>query len=221
MSYVLVDHRESKSFVPSFLKELGIKVHFKYLEIGDYIISPEVAVERKTLPDFISSLFDGRLFAQIDNLASSYSSPFLIVEGDYKDLEEYIRNPKAVYGAIVSLLLNFKVNLINVLSEKETALVISSLLNQIPHKRSPSVKHSKKEAFFDQQVYVVSSLPRVGRIIAIRLLERFGSPRNIFLASTQELSTVKGLGVKRARTIRTLLDTQWNRYGNYFEKMSK
>ncbi|MEM3403531.1 MAG: ERCC4 domain-containing protein [Nitrososphaeria archaeon] len=221
MSYVIVDHRESKSLVPSLLKELGVKVHFKHLEIGDYIISPEVAVERKTLSDFASSLFDGRLFVQVDNLTSNYSSPFLIVEGNYKDLEKYIHNPKVIYGTIISLLLNFKVNLINVLSEKETALVISSLINKIPNKYSPPVKHLKKKAFFDQQVYIVSSLPKVGRLIAIRLLERFGSPKNIFLASTQELSTVKGLGIKRARTIRSLLDTPWNRYENYFEKISK
>jgi len=111
MSYIIVDHRESKSSVPFLLKEMGIRVEFKFLEIGDYIINSEIAVERKTLHDFISSLFDGRLFQQVDLLSSNYSSPFLIVEGNYSEIEEYVQNPKSVYSALVSLLLICRINL--------------------------------------------------------------------------------------------------------------
>jgi DNA excision repair protein ERCC-4 len=221
MSYIIVDHRESKSSVPFLLKEMGIRVEFKFLEIGDYIINPEIAVERKTLHDFISSLFDGRLFQQVDRLSSNYSSPFLIVEGNYSEIETYIQNPKSVYGALVSLLLIYRINLINVPSERETAVVLSSLANQFSRKPPYSIKHAKKDSFIDQQVYVVSSLPSVGKTIATRLLEQFGSPKEVFLASTDELAKIKGLGPKRAREIRSLLDTSWKRYKNYFENIGK
>jgi ERCC4-type nuclease len=66
MSYIIVDQREFKSSVPFLLKEMGIRVEFKFLEIGDYIINSEIAVERKLYTIFISSLFDGRLFQQVD-----------------------------------------------------------------------------------------------------------------------------------------------------------
>jgi len=221
MSYIIVDHRESKCSVPFLLKEMGVKVEFKFLGIGDYIISPEIAVERKTLHDFISSLFDGRLFQQVDRLSSNYSSPFLIVEGNYSEIGTYIQNSKVVYGALVSLLLNYRINLINVPSEREAAVVLSSLANQFSRKPFSSIKHAKKDSFIDQQVYVVSSLPSVGKTIATRLLERFGSPRDVFLASADELAKIKGLGLKRAREIRLLLDTAWKNYENYFENMSK
>ncbi|MGQ9781745.1 MAG: ERCC4 domain-containing protein [Nitrososphaeria archaeon] len=221
MSCIIVDHRESKSSVPFLLKKMGIEIEFKLLEIGDYIISPEIAVERKTLQDFVSSLFDGRLFYQIDNLTSSYPFPFLVIEGEYKNLECLIENPKAVYGALVSLLLNYKVNLINVPSEEETAFILSSLAGQFSRKPSYPIKHVKKSNFFDQQVYVVSSLPFVGRAIATRLLDAFGSPKNVFLASVDELARIKGLGKKRARKIRVTLDTSWKNHVKYFENISK
>jgi len=221
MNYIIVDHRESKCSVPFLLKEMGFKVEFKFLEIGDYIISPEIAVERKTLHDFVSSLFDGRLFQQVDCLSSNYSSSFLIVEGNYNEIEGYVQNPKAVYGALVSLLLNYRINLINVPSERETAVILSSLTNQFSRKSSRFIKHIKKDSFIGQQVYVVSSLPSVGKTIATRLLEQFGSPKNVFQASADELAKIKGLGPKRARKIRSLLDTSWKNYENYFENMSK
>ena len=133
----------------------------------------------------------------------------------------YIQNPKAVYGALVSLLLNYKVNLINVPSEKETAMVLYFLAGQFFRKPSYSIKHTKKEGFLDQQVYIVSSLPHVGRTIATRLLEIFGSPKNIFLAPVEELAKTKGLGLKRAREIRLMLDTSWKNYENYFKNIGK
>jgi len=216
-----VDYRESKCSVPFLLKEMGVKVKFKFLEIGDYVISPEIAVERKTLRDFASSLFDGRLFQQADRLSSNYSSPFMIIEGNYSEIEAYTQNPRAIYGALVSLMLNYRINLINVPSEKEAAVILSSLANQFSRKPFYSIKHVKKDSFIDQQVYVVSSLPHVGKTIATRLLERFGSPKGVFLASADELAKIKGLGLKRAREIRSLLDTSWKNYEKYFENMSK
>jgi DNA excision repair protein ERCC-4 len=215
--YILVDHRESRSSVPAFLREMGMEIKFRALEVGDYVISPEIAVERKSLHDFVTSLFDGRLFAQIDRLSSSYSTPFMIVEGKYEDTEKYVQNPKAVYGALVSMLLNYRINLINVPSAKETAIVLTSLTRQFPHKPPPIVKHVKRESFLDKQVYVVSSLPNVGNTIALRLLEKFGTPKHIFLSSTEELAEIKGLGLKRARGIRLLLDTPWKKDNIFFE----
>lgn len=222
MSYIIVDHRESKSSIPSLLKSMNINFVFKLLEVGDYIINPETAVERKSMKDFIASLFDGRLFNQIEQLSSSYSNAFIVVEGNLNEAEAYLRNPKAVYCAIASLLVNYKVKLVNVLSEKETALFLSCLVNTSTKKeRGYLIKHAKKKDFFEQQVYLISSLPGVGSKIALNLLNYFGSPRNVFLASVEELSKVPGLGLKRARRIRELLDTNVKMYKNLFEKLSK
>lgn len=222
MSYIIVDHRESKSSIPDLLKSMNINFVFKLLEVGDYIINPETAVERKSMKDFIASLFDGRLFNQIEQLSSSYPNAFIIVEGDLNEVEAYLRNPKAVYCAIASLLINYKIKLVNVLSEKETALFLYCLVNTSTKKeRGYFIKHAKKKGFFDQQIYLISSLPSVGPKLALNLLNHFGSPKNVFLASVEELSKVPGIGLKRARRIRDLIDTNVKMYENMFEKLSK
>ncbi|MGB9724965.1 MAG: ERCC4 domain-containing protein [Nitrososphaeria archaeon] len=222
MGYIIVDHRESKSSIPDLLKSMNINFVFKLLEVGDYIINPETAVERKSMKDFIASLFDGRLFNQIEQLSSSYPNAFIIVEGNFNEVEAYLRNPKAVYCAIASLLINYKIKLVNVLSEKETALFLYCLVNASTKKgRGYLIKHAKKKGFFDQQIYLISSLPSVGPKLALNLLNHFGSPKNVFLASVEELSKVPGIGLKRARRIRDLIDTNVKMYENMFEKLSK
>lgn len=50
------------------------------LEIGDYVISRDVCIERKSLPDLISSLSNGRLFTQLKWISKHYSVPVILIE---------------------------------------------------------------------------------------------------------------------------------------------
>ena len=58
----------------------GIEVKPVTLEIGDYILSPEVCVERKAIPDLIQSLSSGRLFNQAEAMMRYYKRPALLIE---------------------------------------------------------------------------------------------------------------------------------------------
>ena len=55
---IIIDERERKSGIPKLLQKIGINVEVKRLPIGDYIVSHETVVERKSISDFISSIFD-------------------------------------------------------------------------------------------------------------------------------------------------------------------
>ena len=70
---LVVDEREKKSRIPDLLKAVGINVEVKTLPVGDYIVAPETIVERKTVSDLISSIFDGRLFDQCNRLKDNRS----------------------------------------------------------------------------------------------------------------------------------------------------
>ena len=61
-----------------------MELRFMALEIGDYIVSDRLAVERKRTDDFACSLIDGKrnLFAQLSDLARVYEKPVLIIEGE-------------------------------------------------------------------------------------------------------------------------------------------
>lgn len=56
--------REFRSSLPFILDNSGLEIQPHTIEIGDYILSPDVCVERKSIQDLISSFSDGRLYYQ-------------------------------------------------------------------------------------------------------------------------------------------------------------
>ena len=82
---ILVDERERKSGIPDLLRRAGATIDFAQLKVGDYVVSPETAIERKTIQDLLNSIYDGRLFIQCSQLNENYIKPVLIVEGNLVD----------------------------------------------------------------------------------------------------------------------------------------
>jgi DNA excision repair protein ERCC-4 len=60
-SQVIVDMREFRSTLPSLLHAAGQLVIPATLTVGDYILSPNICVERKSIPDLVQSFNSGRL----------------------------------------------------------------------------------------------------------------------------------------------------------------
>ena len=58
---VIADSREKNSLVIAELRELGVDVEIKHLKLADYLISKNLAVERKTINDFVSSMINKRI----------------------------------------------------------------------------------------------------------------------------------------------------------------
>ena len=58
---VIVDMREFRSSLPSLLHASGLLVLPVTLTVGDYILTPDICVERKSIPDLVSSFNSGRL----------------------------------------------------------------------------------------------------------------------------------------------------------------
>ncbi|MBA3977553.1 MAG: heavy metal resistance protein CzcA, partial [Nitrosopumilus sp.] len=79
---IVADEREKNSQVPNLLKIMGIFVDYRQLSVGDYIVSSESVIERKTIYDLINSVYDGRLFVQCSDLINHYSKPLIIIEGN-------------------------------------------------------------------------------------------------------------------------------------------
>ncbi|ODV94261.1 hypothetical protein PACTADRAFT_44994 [Pachysolen tannophilus NRRL Y-2460] len=78
---VIVDMREfSGSSLPNLLHRIGIRVFPCMLTVGDYIISPKICIERKSIPDLISSFKSGRLYQQCEQMFRHYELPTLLIE---------------------------------------------------------------------------------------------------------------------------------------------
>ena len=62
---VLIDTREFRSDLPAMIYRNGFKLEPAMLDVGDYILTPSIVVERKSLMDLIGSLRNGRLYTQL------------------------------------------------------------------------------------------------------------------------------------------------------------
>ncbi|KAF7920732.1 uncharacterized protein EAE98_008761 [Botrytis deweyae] len=79
---VVVDVREFRSSLPSLLHGRSMVVVPCMLTVGDYVLSPNICVERKSIKDLISSFKDGRLYNQAETMLEHYKSPMLLIEFD-------------------------------------------------------------------------------------------------------------------------------------------
>ncbi|GAB1300013.1 DNA repair endonuclease XPF [Apodemus speciosus] len=81
-SSIVVDMREFRSELPSLIHRRGIDIEPVTLEVGDYILTPELCVERKSVSDLIGSLHSGRLYSQCLAMSRYYRRPVLLIEFD-------------------------------------------------------------------------------------------------------------------------------------------
>ncbi|KAK6192721.1 hypothetical protein SNE40_004145 [Patella caerulea] len=79
---VIVDMREFRSELPSLIHRRAIDIEPVTLEVGDYILTPDICVERKSLSDLIGSLSNGRLYNQCVAMCRYYKRPILLIEFD-------------------------------------------------------------------------------------------------------------------------------------------
>uniref|UniRef100_A0A6Q2WVT2 DNA repair endonuclease XPF n=1 Tax=Esox lucius TaxID=8010 RepID=A0A6Q2WVT2_ESOLU len=81
-SRVIVDMREFRSELPSLLHRRGLDIEPVTLEVGDYILTADTCVERKSVSDLIGSLQSGRLYTQCLSMTRYYRRPVLLIEFD-------------------------------------------------------------------------------------------------------------------------------------------
>ena len=206
---IIVDERERKSGIPDLLKSIGMNIEMKTLPIGDYIVAPETIVERKSIRDLMASIFDGRLFDQCTRLKEHFEHPIVLMEGNVDEIEEITENPMIFYGALSTVVLDFKIPVIPTPSAAHTAKLLVSMCSRKDAPQGPYLKKIKKSSDLGkQQLSVLCSLPGVGDKFAVRLLTKFGTPLKVFGATTAELAKVEGLGEARAKKIKKTLGTK-------------
>lgn len=212
---VLVDSREMRSEVVKLLREFGANLEIKNLEIADYVLSDRVAVERKTVDDFVDSLISDRLFQQLLKL-KTYPRPLIVLEGE--NIYRRAVHPNAIRGAIATIVTDFGIPMIFTKDEKETAEFIFAIARrEQEEKKREVVEHfgKTKRTLKEEQEYVVSALSGVGSVIAKNLLEHFQTIERIATASEKELMEVPKVGEKTAKRIRLLMTTPYSEADRY------
>jgi DNA excision repair protein ERCC-4 len=220
---VVADERERNSRIPELVREAGASVDFALLPVGDYIVSPEEVVERKTVRDLISSVYDGRLYIQCAQLVKHFQKPVIVIQGDIADLEvlpEDLDENQArrlaermplAYEAISTIIMEFRIPVVHTPSAEYTANLLLTLAkrSQKEGKASgPLLRKIKKEnPVYIQQLSVLSSVPGIGDKLAARMLQKFQTPSRALNASAAQLATIPGFGLARAERVRRILDS--------------
>ncbi|KAI9846050.1 MAG: hypothetical protein M1838_001412 [Thelocarpon superellum] len=137
---VVFDVRETRSPLVSILHGNNMIVVPCQLTVGDYILTPDICVERKSISDLISSFKNGRLYNQVETMLQYYKHTVLLIEFDQsksftlEPLADYSRpGPKSetandVQSKLVLLTLAFpRLKVVWSSSPYQTALIFSDL----------------------------------------------------------------------------------------------
>ena len=210
---IVVDHRESKNHVFRNLKELDVVLVRNQLKTGDYICSDRVCVERKTIPDFIQSIIDQRIFKQVLEISECFERPLLILEGN-PELLFLERNvhPNMIRGALASLAIDHKIPIIWTRNAKETANQIYWIAyrEQIKEKRSVAIRCPRKlTSISNQQEFLIAGLPYINTKLSKNLLKKFKTPKRVFSAKQEKLVKVEKIGKEKAKRIWELLNARY------------
>ena len=212
---VFADTREGNSKVIRHLSEMEIDVKVQAMAVGDYQVSDEVVIERKTAKDFVDSIVDKRLFKQARSLMEEFKRPLIILEGD--DLYNGMINPNAIRGSIASIALDFGISIIPTRNAQDTAAMIKriAIREQSGEKTPIQIRTDKKPVnLWEQQLFIIESLPNIGPVNAKNLLEHFGTVANIINASESQLQEFEGIGKKTATNIRKVVDSKYLYFQN-------
>jgi Fanconi anemia group M protein len=209
---IIIDTREATTApkITKGLTEHGANIKLEALQKGDYIISDQVAIERKTVNDFVYTLTRRFLFDQLFKLKEAYQKPFILIEGYMPIVYKYSRiQPASVWGAMFTLAKQ-GINMIHTNSHKETIdfLYTAAKQEQTTEKHTPVIHPIKlNETLQDQQIFFLASLPNIGREKAISLLDSYQTPLNALLNVENWKKQAYGLGPIITEKVKQVLNT--------------
>ncbi len=193
-SKIIIDYREKNSLVPSMLVKLGYDLEFKELKIADYLVNG-VAIERKTISDFISSMINKRLLKQIEEL-KQYQDKLLIIEG-YEEQEFYNDEPggisgNAIRGFLLSITLKHGIPIVFSKNANDTAKFIEVIAKK-KKEEDISLKAKKRALSKKEQLqFILEGFPGIGPKTAKKLLKKFKTLKSIFNVNEEELKKLVG-----------------------------
>ncbi|TMD64273.1 MAG: hypothetical protein E6I91_11210 [Chloroflexi bacterium] len=207
--HIRIDTQEQRSGIPALLAAMP-QVHIEVipLRMGDYDIGgdPCRVFERKTGSDFLISLAQGRLFAQLTALRKSRFAPILLLEGDPLRVDHSQMAPESIRGALTYITAILRVPILPSRGPADSAHLVYAAAKQCQvGQTSPGPAVGRRGASLpDRQLQIVLSLPGIGPVTARAVCARFGSLHDL-LSADAALASVPGISPARAAALEQLL----------------
>ncbi|KAI7738617.1 hypothetical protein M8C21_011478 [Ambrosia artemisiifolia] len=227
---VIVDMREFMSSLPNVLHQKGMNIIPVTLEVGDYILSPAICVERKSIQDLFSSFASGRLYHQVEMMVRYYRTPVLLIEFSqdksfsFQSTSEISDDvtPHNIISKLSLLALHFpRLRIVWSRSLHATAEIFASLkLNQDEpdEAKATRVGVPSEEGFVEDDVraenYNTSAVEFLRRLPGVTdsnyraIMEGCSSLAELALLPAEKLAELMG-GQKSANTLREFLDAKY------------
>jgi len=217
-NYTLIVDTREKENVRKILDSYGIEYSLATLSVGDYEIrtpTGTVTMERKTITDFIGSLFDGRLEDQMRRLSLT-ECPMLVLTGSFDEYRRYAKTTRftadQVVGAVASLIVKYGLRCVIwmgnntqphaaglALATKIMRKIAEGKIDEIPpRKLKPRDQSNDKE----ELIHLICGVPIN---TAKELLTTFQTVRKVLDADDESLLKVRGMGHTRIQKMRKLL----------------
>ena len=192
---MLVDYRERGSSIPDALSAAGLEVQLTDLPVGDYVLGPGLAVERKGPNDLGASIRDGRIFDQAVRLQSAFPQAVLVLEGEPSGIAE-----DAWRGAVCRLVED-GFTVLHSLDAEDSAAWIARLAKRAwraaPTTRHEGPRRAPRHPSAQAEV-MLSVVPGISTTMARSLLAAFGSVAGVAAAAPEGLRRHPGIGRVRA-----------------------
>ncbi len=203
---IIIDTREKQSLVTAYLKENLANTAFEKLEIADYLVG-EIAIERKTFSDFLSSMINKRLIEQLKEI-KKYPKYFLILENFYHNYEDFNIHKNAIKGMLLSVITNFQVPIIYSKNEKDTSeFLILLAKQQEKEKKEMTIRPQKTlKSIKEQKRFALEGFPGIGATLSKKLIKEFPNLKEIFLASKEELRQIVNFTDDKIDKFKTVLE---------------
>ena len=210
---IVADSREKSSKVLRTLHGFDVDLDLQTLAVGDYQLSQDVCVEFKRVDDFVNSLVDGRLLAQVKAMKQSVLKPLIIVEGEESIFSQRNIHPNSLYGLMSTITLSYGIPILFTRNEIDTAnlLFMIARREQSEGQAHFSLHASHKPLDEKEQLeYIIGSISNVGPAAAKKLLSHFNTVANIVNATQDEICEIDGIGEKTAKHICDVLSKKYN-----------
>ena len=201
---IKIDDRESKEF-QSICSIFFNEYEISRLLVGDIIVDDQVCFEHKTPDDFISSIYDGRIFKQIEQMKSNYQYSYIVVSGSMTDI---INTPNTKYNSLMAAISSCFVRVCPVIfcdNYENVCGIVKRLSEKLLDEKNRTIPIIKIPIVNDQ-LRLICSIPGISEKKGQLLLDRFGCPINIFNADNRELMEIKGIKFKLAGRIQKILN---------------
>ena len=223
---ITIDTREQNRIetATQYYESQGHNVTIKELPIGDYIFQDKVVFEYKTIPDFITSIQDGRVFNQAINMSENYDHHYIIIQGDEHTRSRSIGMSKnyipvnitQYLGAIASL--NRFTTVIEsynpIIQEAYYRMLITAkkCLQDKPIVKKFPRKH--KNPAFNYLCYCIYGINSKKAKLITDTYE-LKSLNDLLQLTTEDLTLIEGIGEKTAKNIIEAIHGNHNQLPNH------